>query len=610
VAVLALALPALAAAFPGGPAGAPGGARPPGEAKAGFGVLVNAPKAFPGYTLIAPLNSTKTFLIDMRGRVVHTWQSDYHPAGCAYLLPNGHLLRGAHVDDTPLGVAPGRGGRVQEFTWEGELVWDYPCASKRELSHHDICKLPNGNVLLIVRQKKTAGEVAAAGGKAAGVILVDSVLEVRPAGKTGGKVVWAWHVWDHLIQDRDKSKPNYGDPAAHPERIDINSHGRNDFFAPLAKNKAALAKLRSLGYVGAAVPAARLQTDWTHVNSVAYHAAWDQVMLSVPQFSEVWVLDHGTTKSEAAGHKGGRRGKGGDLLYRWGNPGAYRAGKAGAVQLFFQHDAIWIPRGCPGEGHLLLFNNGQRRPGARYSSVDEVVLPVDKRGRYARKPGTAYGPERPVWSYAAPDKLSFYSEVMGGAQRLPNGNTLVCASTTAALFEVTPAKEVVWKYVIPPVRSRPKGLPFTAGHAKQLEALQQEVSARLGKILTAGQKERVRKELAGLEDFPPAGLVLTPFLRARVKLTAGQTRQVAGLRKEVLGRLREFLTPEQTTQYEKALRTTFRIRFPGQVGRPAAVGTAFRVYRYAPDYPGLAARDLTPGPTLEELQAKQARGAR
>ena len=64
------------------------------------------------------------------------------------------------------------------------------------------------------------------------------------------------------------------------------------------------------------------------MNSVAYHPELDQIVLSVLGFSEIWIIDHGTTTAEAAGHTGGRSGKGGDLLYRWGNPRAYRAGSA------------------------------------------------------------------------------------------------------------------------------------------------------------------------------------------------------------------------------------------------------------------------------------------
>ena len=110
-----------------------------------LGLSINDPKAFQGYTLLAPMMSTKTYLLDMEGRVVKTWESDCNPALCAYLLEDGHLLRPGSVPQTSFGFAPGLGGKIQEFTWEGELVWDYRFSNATQYPHHDICRLPNGN---------------------------------------------------------------------------------------------------------------------------------------------------------------------------------------------------------------------------------------------------------------------------------------------------------------------------------------------------------------------------------------------------------------------------------------------------------------------------------
>ena len=197
-----------------------------------------------------------------------------------------------------------------------------------------------------------------------------------------------------------------------------------------AQNHSNLNALRSIGYLGS--PAANgnkgVIPDWTHVNAVAYNAEFHQIMLTAHSFNEFWIIDHSTTTAEAAGHAGGRSGKGGDLLYRWGNPQAYRAGTTADQRLFAQHDAHWIPAGRPGAGHVLVFNNGLGRPGGSYSSVDEIVLPVDARGRYVRESGAAYGPKEPVWRFTAPKRTDFFASIMSGAQRLPNGNTLVCDS--------------------------------------------------------------------------------------------------------------------------------------------------------------------------------------
>ena len=172
-------------------------------------------------------------------------------------------------------------------------------------------------------------------------------------------------------------------------------------------------------------------------------------MISVHEFSEIWIIDHSTTTAEAAGHTGGRSGKGGDLLYRWGNPRVYRAGTKADQTLFAQHNAQWIPRGLPGEGHLLVFNNGGHRPDGEYSSVDELVLPVDARGGTSSSRERRSGPKKPVWSYSAPKKSDFYASFISGTHRLPNGNTMICSGPNGTLFEVTPDKEIVWKYVNP-----------------------------------------------------------------------------------------------------------------------------------------------------------------
>jgi hypothetical protein len=443
-----------------------------------FRSLVHQPRPFPGYTLVTPLLSTKTFLCDMQGRVVKTWASDYNAVQEAYLLENGHLLRAGQLrKEEQMLVGPATSGRIQEFTWDGELVWDFKFHADTQVPHHDLTGLPAGNVLLIIWEKKTAEETVAAGRRPEtvnGPWLVDALIEIRPTGKTTGEVVWEWHVWDHLIQDRDPARANYGEVAAHPELVDINfgeNYGSELSRSVLpgaseARSRNALNTLRSIGYVGSPAPKGRPETtpDWTHVNAVSYNAGLDQIMLTVRAFSELWIVDHSTTSAQAAGHKGGKSGKGGDLLYRWGNPQAYRAGTRDDQRLFAPHDAHWIPPGRPGSGHVLVFNNGLRRPGGEYSSVDEIVIPLDLSSRsvYARR--KAYGPRGPFWSYTASRQTDFSAGFMSGAQRLPGGNTLICDGMTGTIFEVTPSKDLVWKYTCATsMRSAPGGLGSPRG---------------------------------------------------------------------------------------------------------------------------------------------------
>jgi hypothetical protein len=423
-----------------------------------LGPSVNEPNAYKGYTLIAPMTSRKTWLIDMDGRIVHLWTCPTTPGLETQLLENGHLLRTGILpaEKQPFEGA-GAGGRIQEFTWEGELVWDFNYFNARQLPHHDVTKLPNGNILMIVWDRKTAQEAIAIGRRPEAIrdghLTADCIVEIKPTGKTTGAVVWEWHVWDHLVQELDKTKANHGVVAAHPELIDLNF---GDGILPsLLANKDDADKLRGIGYLGGPAapggPRGPVGEDWTHINAVAYNPDLDQIVLSAHGFNEIWIIDHNTTTAEAAGHSGGRRGKGGDLLYRWGNPRAYRSGTNADQRLFGQHSAHWIPKGLPGEGHLLVFNNGSRRPEGAYSSVDEIVLPVDAEGRYSRKPGLPFGPERAQWNFKTGKKTNFFSLLIAGAQRLPNGNTFICSGVSGTLYEATPEKDIVWKYVTPPL---------------------------------------------------------------------------------------------------------------------------------------------------------------
>jgi hypothetical protein len=426
------------------------------------GVLRSGPDAFVGYTLFAPLRSTTTYLIDMQGHLVHSWQSDAPPGNAVYLLENGHLLRSEQIRGNPTFHGGGLGGRIREYAWDGDLVWEYVYADERHMQHHDLEPLPNGNVLLIAWERKSRQEAIAAGrdpGRLGPVGLwPDHIVEVKPSRPRVGTIVWEWHVWDHLIQDHDPTKANYGVVADHPELIDINFDGRS---APLTAEEQR--RLEALGY---AVPPSGPQPqdfhpDWNHTNSVAYNAELDQIALSVLGFNEIWVIDHSTTTEEATGHTGGRYGKGGDLLYRWGNPRAYRAGSAADQQLFAQHDARWVPRGFPGAGNLLVFNNGLRRPEGECSSVDEIRPPIDGEGRYDLRVGDAFGPAKPAWTYTAQPKPSFFAGHISGAQRLPNGNTLICSGEEGRFFEVDRRGRTVWEYVNPfggqrPERHRPR----------------------------------------------------------------------------------------------------------------------------------------------------------
>jgi hypothetical protein len=380
-------------------------------------------RAAAGHTLLAPLRRAETYLVDRRGRLVHSWSGTLRPGMASYLLEDGTLLRAARQEQLTFEGSSGAGGRVQRLSWEGKLLWDYTYADDQRVQHHDVAALPGGNVVLLAWERKSVAEAVAAGRDPAQLspagLWVDHLVEVKPKGLTGGEIVWEWHLWDHLIQDHDPAKANHGVVASHPELLDINFDKST-------------------------------RADWMHVNAVAYNAQLDQLVISAGALGELYVIDHGTTTAEAKGHTGGKRGRGGDLLYRWGNPAAYRAGKAGDRVFYTQHDAHWIPAGLPGGGDLLVFNNGVARSGGQdYSTVDQLTPPLGSSGGYALAPGAPYGPASLAWRYQGSPPTSFASRTVSGAQRLPGGTTLICEGDNGRLFEVTAKGELVWEYINP-----------------------------------------------------------------------------------------------------------------------------------------------------------------
>jgi len=386
-----------------------------------IGLLINEDDAFIGYTLFAPMPYTVTYLIDNNGLLINSWESDYRPGLSAYLCENGNLLgTGKLLGNDEFPFTSGSGGIVQEISWDGSIVWEFEYTSLEYYLHHDIEPMPNGNVLMIAWEYKSGEEAIEAGRNPdllpAGKLWPDHIIEVEPSGQSGGDIVWEWHMWDHLIQDFDSTKSNYGSVEDHPELMDIN------FF-----------------YNAGA--------DWNHINSINYNEELDQILLSLHNQSEIFVIDHSTTTEEAAGHTGGIYNMGGDFLYRWGNPVAYRAGSEEDRKFFKQHDARWVKSDHPGEGNITVFNNGRNRPEGNYSSIDEIEPPIDSEGNYLLTPGFPYEPEEAVWIYTAENPSDFYSQSLCGAHRLPNGNTLI--SYRGEFFEITPDEEIVWLYINP-----------------------------------------------------------------------------------------------------------------------------------------------------------------
>lgn len=397
-----------------------------------------------GYTLFGPLQGTDVQLIDATGGVVNKWTTNLLPGASAYLLKDGSLLRAGKITTNSTG---GAGGRIERIAWDGTRLWKFDLATETALLHHDFTPLPNGNILMIVWDIRTAPEALAAGRDPAlthpAQVWGERIIEVRPTGDDGGEIVWEWRLWDHLIQDFDAAQQNFGAVAEHPELVDIN--------------------------YGASADA----SDWIHMNAIGYHPELDQIVVSSWYFNEIWIIDHSTTTEQAAAHGGGRWNHGGDLLYRWGNPAAYKT--AGEQMLFGQHNAHWIDAGLPGEGHILIFNN---RPGQGYSSVEEIETPRNEDGSYRREAGAAFGPERPAWRHEGNGSPAYYSQYFSSAQRLSNGNTLITAGGAGLILEVDPAGQEVWRYELP---VEPGGVPTAIFRAYRYQASDAAMLANLPK---------------------------------------------------------------------------------------------------------------------------------
>lgn len=369
-------------------------------------------KAWSGYTVLSTLDTPAVLVIDMNGRNVKRWDGfNLSAGGPARVLPGGVLV-------APQGAFPGH----QESTalvavdFAGRELWRFDRAEEIELDgarrwsarqHHDWHPADwpagylspeftpgapgSGRTLLLTHTSRRHPGVAE-------VLLEDDRLVEVDAG---GSVTWQWRAGDHIGE--------------------------------LGFNPAARAAIMRLG--------TRDGYDWLHLNSARYlgpnkwHDAGDarfhpdHVIVSSRSASLVAIVA-----------------RDGAIAWRLG-PEVSATAEARAVgQIIGQHDAHLIPPGLPGAGNLLLFDNGgasgvgdpspisplgnaiYQRASSRVLEIDPVSLAL-------------------VWSYAAPN---FFSTNISGAQRLPNGNTLITEGAPGRVFEVTPAREIVWEFMNPP----------------------------------------------------------------------------------------------------------------------------------------------------------------
>jgi hypothetical protein len=344
-----------------------------------------------GYLIAASISENSTYLFDMSGNLIHTWNhsklANPQNGYSVYLLPNGDVLRSAVASKTPPNGVPQQ-GVINEVAPDGKLVWTYTYSNDTVMLHHDMKPLPNGNVLAICYETKAKAQVIAANVDTTllnisnKTMLAEKLVEIKPTLPSGGTIVWEWHIFDHTVAKAEAS--------AHPELF----------------SGSIVTEL----YYG----------QWVHLNGLDYDSTTDLIVFSSRRFSECYVLDHSTTTEEAKGHSGGKRGKGGDILYRWGKPSNY--GASGATTLDVLHSTTWIHKEAGKPGNILFFHNNESGAPAA-SEVIEIAPDLDAGGNFVTpSAGAAFGPTKPTWLYSP--KSDFYSPHMSTALRMPNGNTI------------------------------------------------------------------------------------------------------------------------------------------------------------------------------------------
>jgi hypothetical protein len=386
-----------------------------------LGTISLTEEAYDGYTLFS--SHKNTFLINNCGQVINQWSSDYLPGHSVYILPNGNLIRAGRKDTSTITFG-GVGGIVEMFDWDGNLVWEFIYSNDEQRLHHDIYPMPNGNILVLAATVMSNEETLQAGRNpnlvsGAGILYNEQILEIKPIGTNDYSIEWEWNFKDHLIQDYDDTKNNYGVIDEHPEKLDIN-------------------------FLNDRIPA----ENWLHVNSIQYDETLDQIVISSRNLSELYIIDHSTTAEEATGETGGTYGKGGDFLYRWGNSAAYGQGNEDDRTLFGQHFPHIIKPGLKDEGKIILFNNGTDREPV-FSEVMIISAPTTSPGIYSYDPDSSYGPQTAEFTYSSNEDNDFTSGILSGAIRLPNENLLICDGNSGRLFEINSTNDIVWNYIIP-----------------------------------------------------------------------------------------------------------------------------------------------------------------
>ena len=402
------------------------------------GISLNSEKAMPSYTLIskAVFGYGDTYLIDNCGKIINQWASGSN-------LPHVKLLKSGNIIYFDNNI-------IYERDWEDNLVHMVEVVDPVRLIY-EVIVLPNGNYLCVGRREFSVQEFEDIGYEFnnSSPTEIDVVVEISPS--TGG-IVWEWNMKDHVIQERDPNMPNYGILKDNPQLVNLDAISTFDWAGQ----------------------------ESFMINSFDYNPDLDHIALSVRKMGEVMIIDHSTTTQEAASSTGGNSGKGGDILYRWGNPMNYDSGTENDQQLFYQHNPNWVTSG-PDKGKLVIYSNGLNRTGTseRYSNVPVIETTWDG-SQYVKVEGEAFGPEMPEINIGPDSNTDFYSSYTSGARMLENGNIFVTEGVEGYLFEVdVNTGERVWEYQVPNVsfiyRTEKYPIDYPAFEGKDMTATDQTI---------------------------------------------------------------------------------------------------------------------------------------
>jgi hypothetical protein len=393
--------------------------------------LYDAEKAWKGYTLFP--SAKGALLITMRGREVQLWAGlDGFPNK---LLPGGYVL-GSSGSRNP---AYGFQDQVDllQVDWEGNIVWKF---DKNEYiqdpgspaawiarQHHDYqregsstgyyapgstARTDGGNTLILVHKDIENPIISDK------PLLDDRFIEVD----WEGNILWEWLPGEHFDElGFDESARNllFRDPSMVPS-------GRGDWL-----------HINSLSTLG--------PNKWYDAGDQRFHP--DNLIWDARNANILGITDKKT----------------GRIVWRIGPDFGLSRELRNLGWIIGQHHLHMIPRGLPGEGNLLVFDNGGWGGYGPPSGSSQYGI-NDKHRDYSRviefNPLTL----EIVWEYTARkagyrDQYRFYSPYISSAQRLPNGNTLITEGSDGRLFEVSPSYQTVWEYINPYYSRKLGGIP-------------------------------------------------------------------------------------------------------------------------------------------------------